>query len=103
MPLREHLSEFRSRLIKAGLAVLAGAVVGWFLSTPLINELLAPLSAAAQSHGAQIKANFPSLSGAFSQKVRISLYTGVVFAAPVWLYQLWAFIVPGLTRREKPG
>jgi sec-independent protein translocase protein TatC len=101
MPLREHLSEFRRRLIKAGLAILAGMIVGWFLSHDLIAALLAPLKAAAAAQGARIGPNFSSLTGAFSQKVRISLYTGVVLASPIWLYQLWAFIVPGLTRREK--
>lgn len=101
MPLRAHLSEFRSRLIKAMLAIVVGAVVGWFLSKGLIDALLQPLKDAALEKGARVAANFTTLSGAFSQKVRISLYTGVVLASPVWLYQLWAFIVPGLTGKEK--
>lgn len=101
MPLREHLAEFRSRLIRSALAIVAGAVVGWFIAEPLLAELMAPLAQAAKEQGHAVGANFLSITGAFSQKVRIALYTGVVISSPVWLYQLWAFIVPGLTRREK--
>jgi sec-independent protein translocase protein TatC len=101
MPLREHLVEFRQRLLKAGLAIAVGGVVGWFLAKPILNALLEPLREAAREHDVPISANFSALTSAFSQRIRIALYTGVVLASPVWLYQLWAFIVPGLTRREK--
>lgn len=100
MPLREHLRELRRRLLVAVLAVAVGAAVGWFLYNPLFDALQHPLAeASARGHHAEV--NFNKIGGAFNFKILISFYVGIVLASPVWLYQLWAFIVPGLTRREK--
>jgi sec-independent protein translocase protein TatC len=100
MPLREHLRELRRRLLRAALAVVAGAAIGWFLYEPLFDALQHPLAeASARGHHAEI--NFNKIGGAFNFKILVTLYVGIVLASPVWLYQLWAFIVPGLTRREK--
>jgi sec-independent protein translocase protein TatC len=102
MPLRAHLAEFRTRLIKSAITIAIGAILGWFLSKDLINQLFQPVHAAALAHHRpDIKPNYGSLTGPFAQRIRISIYTGVVLSSPIWLYQLWAFIVPGLTRREK--
>ena len=101
MPLREHLHEFRQRLIKCAVAIAIGGVIGWFVAKPVLNALLEPLREAAKEHNKDIAANFSALTSAFSQRIRIAIYIGVVLASPVWIYQLWAFIVPGLTRREK--
>lgn len=100
MPLREHLRELRRRVLRAALAVVAGAVIGWFLYDPLFDALQRPLAeASARGHHAEV--NFSKIGGAFNFKIEISFYVGIILASPVWLYQLWAFIVPGLTRREK--
>ena len=100
MPLREHLRELRRRLTISFLAILVGAAVGWFLYDPLFTAITRPLTdASARGHDAVV--NFNKIGGAFNLKIQISLYVGIVLASPVWLYQLWAFIVPGLTRREK--
>lgn len=102
MPLRAHLAEFRSRLVKSAIAVGLTAILGWFVSKDLINALFQPVHDAAVEHGvSNLSPNYGSLTSAFSQRIRISMYCGVVLSSPVWLYQLWAFIVPGLTRREK--
>jgi sec-independent protein translocase protein TatC len=100
MPLREHLRELRRRLLVSVLAVAVGAAIGWFLYNPLFDALQHPLAeASARGHHAEV--NFSKIGGAFNFKILISFYVGIVLASPVWLYQLWAFIVPGLTRREK--
>jgi sec-independent protein translocase protein TatC len=100
MPLREHLRELRNRLVKAGIAVLVGGVVGWFLYNPLLSALIAPITT-HRAGGGITGLNFPGAVDPFNIKLKISTFTGLVIASPVWLYQLWAFIVPGLTRREK--
>jgi sec-independent protein translocase protein TatC len=51
--------------------------------------------------GARISLNFPNPAAAFNLKVQLAVLTGLVIASPVWLYQFWAFITPGLTRRER--
>ena len=101
MPLREHLRELRSRLLKAGLAVLLGGVLGWFLYDPLIQQLKEPLDRVAQERHTLSELNFGQVSSPFNLKIKLSVYIGLAVASPVWLYQLWAFIVPGLTKREK--
>ena len=100
MPLREHLRELRNRLVKAGIAVLVGGVVGWFLYNPLLSALIAPITT-HRAGGGITGLNFPGAVDPFNIKLKISTFTGLVIASPIWLYQLWAFIVPGLTRREK--
>jgi sec-independent protein translocase protein TatC len=100
MPLRDHLRELRNRLIKSGIAVLAGAVIGWFLYNPLLAALTAPITT-HRTGGGITGLNFPGPVDPFNIKLKIATFTGVVIASPVWLYQLWAFIVPGLTKREK--
>src|SRR5689334_18262259 len=102
MPLRAHLRELRNRLLKAGLAIMVGAVVGWFLYNPLFEALIRPiLDLANKRAGADAKVILPQVATAFNLQLKLSFYIGVVVSSPVWLYQLWAFIVPGLTKREK--
>src|SRR3954469_679128 len=102
MPLREHLRELRTRLIKSGIAILVGAVVGWFLYPWLFAELTKPLEDIVKLHPDRfVKVNFGQVASPFNLQLKLSFYLGFVLSSPVWLYQLWAFIVPGLTRREK--
>lgn len=101
MPLREHLREFRSRLIKIGIAVTLGAIAGWFIYDPLITALKAPLVAVAHQRDVLVDINYGEIASPFNLKLKISFLIGVAVASPVWLYQLWAFVVPGLTKREK--
>src|SRR3954449_3682921 len=102
MPLREHLRELRTRLIKSGIAILVGAVVGWFLYPWLFAELTKPLEDIVKLHPDRfVKVNFGQVASPFNLQLKLSFYLGFVLSSPVWLYQLWAFIVPGLTKREK--
>jgi len=101
MPLREHLAELRRRLVISALAIAAGAAVGWFAYPPVFAAAQEPLKKIAAERGIAANINFPDLMGAFNLHLSMSVYLGIVLASPVWLYQLWAFVVPGLTRREK--
>ncbi len=101
MPLREHLRELRSRVVRASIGIAIGAVVGWFLYDRLLHAVTDPLLAIAKQRNVPVSINYPSLSGSFNLKLEMSVYIGLVIAAPVWLYQIWAFVVPGLNKREK--
>jgi sec-independent protein translocase protein TatC len=101
MALREHLRELRNRLFKCAIAVVVGAVIGWFLSDWFYEALLRPITESAAKNGTPTTINFADPLSAFNQRVQICLVIGIVLASPVWLYQFWAFITPGLTRREK--
>lgn len=101
MPLREHLAELRKRLLISAVAIVLGGVGGWFLYPPLFEAAQRPLLDIARKRGIEANINFADLMGAFNLHLSMSMYLGILLASPVWLYQLWAFIVPGLTRREK--
>jgi sec-independent protein translocase protein TatC len=102
MPLRQHLHELRNRLLKAGLAIVLGAVAGWFLYPPVFDALMRPIYDLARAHPERfVSINFAQVASPFNLRLKLSFYIGFVVSSPIWLYQLWAFIVPGLTRREK--
>ncbi|MFC5379679.1 twin-arginine translocase subunit TatC [Aquipuribacter nitratireducens] len=101
MPLRAHLVELRNRLVVAGIAVVAMGVVGWVVYPTLVEELVRPIVVAAEANDQPIDLRFASPTEAFDVRVKMSLWIGVIGSSPVWIYQLWAFITPGLTRKER--
>lgn len=101
MPLRAHLIELRRRLLVAAIAVLVGAAAGWLLSEPVLAALQAPLLDLARAAHRTAALNFDTISGAFDLRFRTALYIGIALSSPVWLWQLWAFLVPALTGRER--
>ena len=92
MSVVEHLSELRRRIFIGLLAVGIGAVVGFFLAPDAIRILKAPISGPLF---------FTAPSSAFFLQLKLALMIGLALASPVVLYQLWAFIAPGLTPRER--
>jgi sec-independent protein translocase protein TatC len=95
MTLVDHLTELRSRLIKSVITVVAGSVIG-FIAAPNIRHLLvSPLPPGKQ----QLIVLGPG--DGFAITLRIAIAVGIILAMPVLLYQLWAFVAPGLTPSEK--
>ena len=93
MSLVDHLGELRDRLFRVILAVVAGSAVGFYLSERVRNLLLDLIpDGTAQTLGP---------GDGFAITLRIALITGVILAMPVILYQLWAFVAPGLTPAER--
>ncbi|WP_371733894.1 twin-arginine translocase subunit TatC [Subtercola sp. PAMC28395] len=101
MSLGAHLVEFRKRMFRALLAIAVGAVLGWLISDQILVALSTPVSAITDSQGRAASLNFTDVSQAFDLRLQIAITVGIVVSSPIWLYQLWAFLVPGLTRREK--
>jgi sec-independent protein translocase protein TatC len=99
MPVAGHVREARTRTMRAALALVAAAVAGYLLSDPILDVLRAPVLELADSRDASL--NYDSVTGAFDLRLRIALLAGVVLSAPVWLYELLAYVAPGLTRRER--
>jgi sec-independent protein translocase protein TatC len=99
LPLRAHLREARRRGTRAAAAVVVGVAAGFWLGEPVLDVLRAPIEQLAATTEASL--NYDTISGAFDLRVTIALYLGVVLAAPVLLYQALAYVLPGLTRREK--
>jgi sec-independent protein translocase protein TatC len=102
MTLGEHLRELRSRLIKSAIAVVVFGAVGFVFRDQIMDFLLASMYEAAERTGATAtRATYTSPTDPLFVPMRIAMVTGVVLAAPVWIYQLWAFITPALYRNEK--
>lgn len=97
MTLWEHIAELRSRLIKSIVAVMVGAVVGWFLYPWVFHVLTTPLHDA--NNKAIIIAGSPIAP--LLTRIKIAGYVGVIIAMPVLVWQLWRFITPGLYPHEK--
>jgi sec-independent protein translocase protein TatC len=104
MPLTEHLRELRSRLVKAGLAIGIGMVIGWIYYEQLFAWLSAPFTGAvdqAREEGREVTLALTGVADPFVLQMQVAAMAGVVLAAPVWLYQLWRFVTPGLHRHER--
>ncbi len=107
MTLVEHLEELRHRLVVCIAAVGAGAVVGWFLYGPVLDLVLNPYCDYWETIDPKLRINetcslfFQEPLGAMIVKLKIVVFIGLAVALPVLLYQLWSFIVPGLTRKER--
>ena len=103
MSLGDHLRELRNRLTIALIAIVVGAGIGWWKYDAIFQRLEAPIQQVAAERGTALSTliNFSGITDAFSILITVGLFVGVVIASPVWLYQIWAFIVPGLTSREK--
>jgi sec-independent protein translocase protein TatC len=101
MSLGDHLRELRRRFVISALAIAAGSVVGWVEYDWLFTQIMAPLrKLAAERHGL-VNINFSGITQPFTVQLQVALFVGFILASPVWLYQVWGFIVPGLTKREK--
>lgn len=103
MSLRAHFTEFRNRLVVAVIAALVCSIAGWVFYDQIIDFISDPVTELRNSNGeALVPLNFATtLTAPFSLQLKISLFVGIVLSAPVWLWQVWAFLLPGLNRREK--
>ena len=106
MTLFEHLRELRYRLIVSILAIIVGMVVAWFFRYDLLDILQRPYFQAI----AALKTKHPdantslvniNLTSPLTLSLKVSALAGAIATAPFWLYQLWAFVVPGLLAKEK--
>ena len=94
MTLVDHLTELRNRIVVVLLAVAVGSALGFWLASRIISFLKAPL-------GTDRPLVFTGLGDAFFINLKVAIVFGVIIAMPVILYELWAFISPGLTPQER--
>jgi sec-independent protein translocase protein TatC len=107
MPLIDHLRELRNRVVKIALALAAGMAAGFSFFNQAWHVIERPLcSTAIRGHSGcrtlgvdQLVLNGPL--DAFYLRVKVALVAGVIVSSPIWLYQIWAFVGPGLHARER--
>ncbi len=106
MPLMDHLRELRNRLVKAVLAIVVGTIIALVFYEQILDWLSQPytdIRPQLEAKGIKTDLVLTGVGGAFTFQLKIGLITGIVIASPVWLYQLWAFVLPALHRNEKRG
>lgn len=96
MSLMGHLVELRSRIIKSTVAVAVGSVIGFIFYRDVLSLLAKPYEGATDQPLAFFQPTEP-----FSLALRVALFSGVIIASPVIIYQIWRFIGPALTKRER--
>jgi len=107
MPVMDHLRELRSRILKIALALAGGMIAGFVFFNPVWRVIERPLCYAVvrgQTGCRTLGVNQLALSGpldSFYLRIKVAVIVGVILSSPVWLYQVWAFIAPGLYAPEK--
>ena len=102
MALSDHLRELRARLLKAALVIVAAFVVALFFFDPLFQLVLDPyLEAQERLPNGRTEATTAGAAGGFLLYLKLCGLAALIGSSPLWLYQIWAFILPGLHRNEK--
>lgn len=103
MPLVEHIRELRNRLLKAILGLIAGTAVGLIFFDRVWDFLQQPFCRLPEENriGKGCGLVVTGLTDGFFLQLKISVIVGAVISSPIWLYQIWAFVAPGLYRRER--
>src|ERR1035441_6506948 len=106
MTLMEHIRELRNRLVKVTLAIIVGMAIGLVFFTPIWHLIEHPFCAAMISEHSRcgVLGHTLIINGvfdAFMLHLKVAFFFGLIATSPIWFYQLWAFIAPGLYRREK--
>jgi sec-independent protein translocase protein TatC len=105
MPLLDHLRELRKRIMRSALAILLASIAGWYFYNEIIIQLASPVCdlRSAQKLGNQYCGSLyiNGVLGPLNLQIKVALLAGIIMTAPIWLYQLWAFIAPGLHKKER--
>jgi len=105
MPLLDHLRELRKRIMRSAIAITLASIVGWVFYNDIIVQLASPVCdlRTAQEIGKQYCGSLyiSGVLGPLNLQIKVAILTGIILSAPIWLYQLWSFIAPGLHKREK--
>jgi sec-independent protein translocase protein TatC len=103
MALADHLRELRARILRVSLFLVLGTTAAWFFYDQLFGLILAPYNDARAMLGTSVDTK-PVITGAAAPlmlQLKISALAAVVLGSPYWLYEIWAFILPGLHPHEK--
>ena len=101
MPLADHLVEFRKRFVRAIAGIIIMSIVGWMFSDQVFRILQQPFLTAAGQQQGLMSITFNGVVSAFNVKLEIAFFLGLTASCPWWSYQVWAFINPGLKRKER--
>jgi sec-independent protein translocase protein TatC len=107
MPVLDHLRELRRRVIVIVLLVALGAVLGWYLYPHTLQFLRHPYCSVPKRYRYTPKGTgncvliYHGVLDGFTTRLKVSVISGAVFTGPLWLFQIWAFVTPGLRKNER--
>lgn len=100
MTLAEHFNELRKRLVRSALALIVCTIAVWNQFSDIFAVIRAPYDS-VQGLGSNAVLALTGITSGFSLQLRVSLATAFVISSPIWIYQLWRFISPGLKQNER--
>ena len=100
MSLTEHLRELRIRLVRSVLAIVVGTIIAAFFYDQLFELLTAPIESIKDKYPG-VTLNFQGIGDPFTFALKICAMAGLFIASPVWLWNLWGFVAPGLHKKEQ--
>lgn len=101
MSLGGHLKELRNRLFISAIALVVAMIAAYFATEYIIDFLIRPIETVRDKLGDDFtRLTFSAISDGFNIKIRLAFAVGLVASAPVWLWQIWAFVMPGLKKKE---
>jgi sec-independent protein translocase protein TatC len=105
MSLMDHIRELRNRIVKIILGIVVGTIVGFIFFDPIWDFMTGPFcrlpAAYRLGNGTECNLVVGSVTGGIFINLKVAFMFGLVVSAPIWLYQIWAFVTPGLYRNEK--
>ena len=107
MPLMDHIRELRNRVVKMALGLIAGMIVGFVFfnwAFKIVEHPLCQAKIRGVSGCHNLGVNQLILTGpldSFYMRVKVAFLVGIIISCPIWLYQIWKFVAPGLYAREK--
>ena len=94
------ISYYINRFFISVIGVVVGSVVGYLLYDRVFKLIMYPITV-ARRNGHDVTINFDTVLSSFDLKIRVSLWLGVILTSPLWMYEFWAYVGPGMTRKEK--
>lgn len=104
MPLMGHLRELRTRIVRALLALVVATIIALVFYDPILNFLTEPyedIQPLLRERGIDSELVITGVGGALQFQLKIALVAGILLSSPVWLWQIWGFVLPALHRNEK--
>ncbi|MGO2111969.1 MAG: twin-arginine translocase subunit TatC [Pseudoclavibacter sp.] len=101
MTLMAHVVEFRNRFIISAIAIIIGMIGGFLLTGIVFDAIRVPITQLAEVRTGGAVLNFTGVTTGFDIRLQMALTIGIVISSPVWLYQVWMFLMPGLKKTER--
>lgn len=106
MTVIEHIRELRNRVVKAAIVIVLGAIVGYIFYNDILHVLKEPYCSLPaherldSAHG-NCSLIFTGVLDGFVIRLKVAMIAGAILTSPLWIYQFWAFVTPGLKRSER--